>query len=407
MLEGMQEGSGPLAGVRVVDFTWALAGPGCTLFLGMLGAEVIKVETAQYPDAMRRGAYSVSGDLDSSPTFNSANLNKLGLRLNLRRPEGVQIIKRLVAVSDVVVENFRLGVMDRIGLGYQVLRQVNPTLVMASSCAFGSTGPWRELAGYANVFNAMSGMGSITGYQDGPPTELRDSIDMRVGTNLTFAVLAALYHRQRTGVGQYIDHAAAEAITRHLGDAVMDYAMNQRVTPRRGNRDPLMAPHGCYPCKENDTWLSLAVGTDDEWRALCLVLGRPDLAADPRFADGAARWAQQAELDSIIGAWTCQRDARQAMQELQEAGVAAIPSFSAKDLFEDPHLRARGVWQDVEHPKLGTTHVQVPPWRLSATPASVRRHGPLLGGDNDYVLCQVLGMGAGEVERLAGQQVFE
>ena len=404
-----QNGHAPLTGVRVLDLTWAMAGPFCTLQLGMMGAQVIKIETGANLDGMRRGGlYQLTpDDNESSPTFNSLNLNKLSLRLNLKDPAGLAVFHSLAAVSDVVVENFRPGVLERMGLGYSRLAKSNPTIVVASSSAFGSKGPESHGAGYASIFNAMSSLGHLTGYEDGPPAELRDSIDLRAGNALAFAVLGALHHRRRTGQGQYVDVSSVEAIIALVGHTVVEHLMTGSVPARQGNADDVMAPHGVYPCLGEDEWISIAVASDDEFRALCHVMERHDLAGDPAFADAFARRRQGDRLDAEIGAWTRSWTARKAADALQTAGVAAAPVMSNKATTEDPHPRARGLWTEVTHPRLGRQTVQGLPWRTSSPWSQIERPGPLLGQHNPFILHDMLGLPPEEIERMAETGVFD
>ena len=379
-----------LPGVRILDFTNLLAGPYPGLLLGFLGAEVIKVESRVQLDAARRPPYAYD-DPDSSPVFNTINLNKLSVQLNLKEPQSVDLVHRLTAISDGVVENMRPGVMDRLGLGYRELRKINPTIVYASISGAGATGPESDFPGYAPAFNALAGLGHLTGYGDGPPAELHDSVDARIGSTAAFVILSALFRRLRTGDGQYIDLSSREAITMFTGEDLMDYAMNGRVAHRQSNRSPGMAPHGCYRCKGEDAWVTIAVANDEGWQALCRATGHPDWSAAARFADGHLRQHNQDALDSLVEGWTKGQTPEEASVTLQHAGVAASPSMSNGDLANDVHLNARGAWQEIRHPVMGTQRVQGPPWRLSETPATVRSAAPLLGQHNDYVITELLG----------------
>ncbi len=398
MGDGVNGARPALAGVRILDFSSLLAGPISPLFLGMLGAEVIKVESRVRLEGMRRPPYAYD-DPEQSPVYNSLNLNKLCVQLNLKEPAALELALRLVSVSDAVVENMRPGVIDRMGLGYDRLRQANPTIVMISGSSAGRHGPESSYPGYANVFNSLSGLGHLTGYPDAPPSELRDSIDARVGATSAFAVLTGLFHRRRTGEGGFIDLSASEALAMFGGEALMEYAMNGRVQHRRGNREPGMAPHGCYRCQGDDTWVTIAVENDTEWRALCRAVGREDWASDPRFADRLLRCRNQDALDEFLEGWTAKHTPEEAVRILQDAGVAAAPSMSSQDLAEDPHLRYRGVWQEIEHPVLGAQTVQAAPWKLSETPPTIRSAGPLIGQHNHHVFVELLGAPPEDVAR--------
>jgi benzylsuccinate CoA-transferase BbsF subunit len=397
----------PLAGVRIVDFTWAWAGPQATLLLGMLGAETIKIESRARLDHTRLRSLMAGPTLaspDHSVIFAELNVNKLSLTLNLTHAEAADIIKRVVKISDVVAENMRPGVLDRLGIGYEALRAVKPDIIMLSSSAVGSTGPERKYVGYAPTFAALGGIAHISGPPEGPPSPLSGAIDLRVGTTSAFAILAALYHRARTGQGQYIDLSSTETISAMIGDTFMEYAMNRRSPGRAGNRDRTMAPHNCYPCAEHDRWVTIAVATDDEWRALRTVIADPRLEAE-RFSDGYSRWLHQEELDQIIGEWTATRSPQEITHALQAAGVAAMPAHNGRSLVDDPQLRERGLMEWVEHPLSGRRLMCGPPWRFSKTPAGIRQPAPLLGQHNHYVLHDLLDMSEEEIQRLTDEEV--
>ena len=401
--------NGPLSGVRVTEFTSAWAGPYATCLLGFLGAEIIKVESRKRLDHSRFTSFTTARTFsgpDESPVFDNLNLNKRSVCLNLSHPKAVEIARRLVGTSDVVVENMRPGVITRLGLGYDALREVKSDIVYLSSSACGQTGPDRGNVGYAPNFAGAAGLSHVTGYPDWPPSILSGAIDLRSATTAAFAILAALLYRQRTGEGQRIDLASQEAIAMLNADALMDFFLNQRVRTRVGNRHDTMAPHNCYRCRGDDHWISIAVDSDDEWRALCGVIGRPELLDDERFSRADARWQNQDVLDEIVGAWAATQDDYAAMHALQAAGVAATPSLSNKALFEDPHVIERQAFVQVEHPVLKHDWVVAPPWRLSETPATIRRRSPLLGEDSRAVFEELLGMSGDEIRRLEEEQVI-
>ena len=395
-----------LAGIRVLEFTNLLAGPFPSLLLGFLGAEVIKVESNTRLDAARRPPYS-SGDGEKSPVFNSVNLNKRSVQLNLKEPQAITLAQRLAAISDVVIENMRPGVMDRLGLGYEHLREANPTIILASISGAGATGPERSYPGYAPAFSALGGLGHLTGYRDGPPAELHDSVDSRIGATALFALLTALFRRRRTGLGEFIDVSSREAITMFSGEALMEYAMNGVVQERRGNRELGFAPHSCYRCLGDDRWVTIAVGTQEEWLAFCTATGNPQWAADSRFSDGLKRWDNHEALDNLIQRWTETRDAGETAELLQNAGVSSEVSLNSRDLAVDPHLHARNAWGFVEHPIQGRLQVPNPPWKFSETPATVRAPGPLLGQDNVYVLEDLLGANKDEIDQWSARGVLD
>lgn len=400
---------GPLAGIRITEFTSAWAGPYATCLLGFLGAEVIKVESRQRVDHSRMLSFSTGkkfSNPDQSSVFNTLNLNKLSVTLNLKEKRAVEIAGQLAGLSDVVMENMRPGVIARLGLGYEALREIRPDLIYISSSACGQTGPEREYIGYAPTFAALGGVCHITGYPDWPPSNFMGAIDLRSATTSAFAILAALCYRQRTGEGQYIDLASQETIAVLTGDALMDYIMNQRVPTRKGNQDEIFAPHNCYPCRGEDKWISIAVTTEEEWASLCRVMDRPDLVDDERFVNMAGRRRNLEELDRIISEWTGDRDYYGVMEDLQRAGVAAAPSLSGEGLFKDPHVRERGVFVHVDHPELEKDWVLAPPWRLSETPAGIHRHAPAIGEHNDPVFHDLLGMSQEEIDDLKEKKVI-
>ena len=392
----------PLADVRVTDFTWAWAGPHGTALLSLLGAEVIKIESRTRLDHSRLRSLmggAINADPDESTLFNHLNLGKLSLTLNLRTAEAREIARRLVAVSDVVVQNMRPGVLDRLGLGYEDLVAVKPDIIMLSSSAVGASGPERAYAGYAPTFAALSGAADLTGYPGQPPVPLSGSVDLRVGTTAALAVLAALYDRQQSGEGQNIDLSSTEVMSGMIGEAFLGYEMTGEVPARLGNGHESLAPHGCYRCRDDGSWVTIAVDGDDEWEALKAVVDNPILEAED-LASAPSRWHNQIRIDRVLEAWTRQRNAQQAVALLQAGGVAAMPVFKAPDLVDDPHLEERGFFHEVEHPVIGKNVVVGAPWRFDGEPCGAERPAPLLGQHNDYVLRDVLGLSETEIERL-------
>jgi len=400
---------GPLKGVRLTEFTSAWAGPYAACLLGFLGAEIIKVESRVRLDHSRKLSFSTGKQFsgpDESEVFNNINLNKKSITLNLKSPRAIDLAKKVVAVSDAVMENMRPGVMPRLGLGYEALREIKPDLIYLSSSACGQKGPEREYVGYAPTFAALGGVSYITGYEDWPPSNFMGAIDLRSATTAAASILAALVQKQRTAKGQYVDMASQESIAVLIGDVILDYVMNQRIQTRRGNKGYRIAPHNCYRCAGDDKWISIAVATNQEWEGLCSAMGRPDLSEDQRFAVPEDRYKNQDELDRMISDWTGDKESYELMKQLQEAGVAAAPTLSSEGLFKDPHIRDRGVFRQVEHPVIGKDWVIAPPWRLSETPAQINRHAPLLGEHNEYVFGELLGMSARKIERLKQEKVI-
>ncbi|MDY6827197.1 MAG: CoA transferase [Bacillota bacterium] len=398
-----------LEGVKIADFSWVWAGPLATLLLSFLGAEVIKIESRKRVDQIRYSSITTGdsyNDYDASPIFNNANLNKKSVSLDLKKSKGVELAKRIVAESDVVLENMRPGVMDRLGLSYNDLVKVKPDIIMLSSSGFGATGPYSKYAGYAPIFASFGGLAYLTGYEDGEPNTMSGVIDMRVGTITAFVLLTALIHKQKTGEGQYIDLSSSECMSAQVGSELMEYTMNRRSPHRCGNQDSIMAPHNCYRCKGEDKWISIAVATEEEWKALCKAMGNPEWTKERAFSDGYSRWNNRAKLDKLISEWTMKYTHYDIMTMLQDVGVAATPSLSAEEILSDPHVNARGLVTEVEHPVMGKKKVISPPWKLSETPANIWKASPVLGENNKEIFGSLLGMSEKEIEKLVDEGVI-
>src|SRR5712691_5266075 len=321
----------PLAGIRVADFTWVWAGPFATLQLAHLGAEVIRIESQSRVCVTRRIPPFADGQAgpNRSGYYNQYNQGKASVCLNLKTPEGLEIAKKLVSVSDIVSENFAAGVMDKMGLGYEVLRQIKPEIIMIAMSGYGASGPESAYVSYGPAQVPMSGLSSLTGFPGFPPMHVGFSYgDPNGGLHGTFAVLAALWHRARTGEGQFIDLSQWETSVAVLGEGVLEQVMNGSQPPRLGNRDPYVAPHGLFRCQGDDRWVSIVVASEEEWQRLCMGMGRPELAADPRFATVAARKQNEDALEELLSAWTAALTAEDVTSRLQVAGVAVFPALS-------------------------------------------------------------------------------
>lgn len=394
----------PLSGIRIADFTVHNAGPFCTHLLSQLGAQVIKIESAMRPDAFRK-PHPVYGRMGPA-TFDQVASTKLSVRINLKKPDGVALAKRLVAVSDVAAESFRPGVIGRLGLGYDALKAVKPDIIMLAVSSSGQSGPDSHFAGYAPLFGAWGGLGDLTGYPDGPPVEMRHVMDHTVGMNSAVAVLAALHRRRATGQGGLVDVSAREVASSLLGEALLLAAAG--MPPQRaGNDHPRMAPHGVYPSQGEDRWVTIAVASDGEWQALAAIMGQPALAADPRFARSAARHANRAELDGIMRGWTRSLPAEALAERLQAACIAAHGSWTTPEIASDPHLRERRAIVTVAEPD-GTQRAAVGvPMRLSKGPEiGIERGTPKLGEHEDYVYGELLGMSSAERRALEDGEVI-
>lgn len=394
----------PLAGLRIADFTVHNAGPFCTHLLSQLGAEVIKIESAMRLDAFRK-PHPVYGRMGPA-TFDQVASTKLSVRINLKKPEGADLARKLVAISDVAAESFRPGVMNRLGLGFEALRTVKSDLVMLSVSSSGQSGPDSHFAGYAPLFGAWGGLGELTGYEDGPPVEIRHVMDHTVGMNAAFALMAALHHRRATGEGGHVDVAAREVAASLVGDALLLAAAGGN--PRRmGNAHEGMAPHGVFPALGEDRWISIAVADDAEWQAFASIIDKPELAVDSRFATVEARQANRAELEAIVSEWTRGVDANEASERLQTAGIAAHASWTTPELARDSHLRERAAIVEVAEPD-GTLRaaVGVPMCLSKGEDIGIHRGTPKLGEHEDYVYGELLGLSRPERQALEEAEVI-
>jgi crotonobetainyl-CoA:carnitine CoA-transferase CaiB-like acyl-CoA transferase len=401
--------SGPLSGYRVADFTWVWAGPTCTMQLAHMGAEVIRMESMRRPCLLRSLPPWPDGQpgLNRSGYFNQYNQGKRSILLDLSRPEAVEIAKKLVAVSDVAAENFAGGVLARLGLGYEALKTIKSGIIMISMSGYGQTGPEAGYVSYGPAQVPLSGLSSLTSYEGWPPMHVGMSYgDPTAGLHAAFAVLAALFHREKSGEGQYIDMSQWESSLSVVAEGIMDQTLNGTQPPRMGNRIQYMAPHGIYRCAGEDRWVSIAVLTDDEWHAFCRAIGQPALADDPRFRTVEDRKANEDALDAIVEAWTSELDRFEVRDRLQAAGVAAFPPMSNKDLAEDPHLNERKFFVEKEHPEVGVRKHAGMPWKMSETPCEVWRAAPTIGQDNDYVYGEVLGFSSAQIADLVEREII-
>ena len=400
----------PLDDVRILDFMWVLAGPSATRVLADHGATVVRVESSRRIDTARTLAPFNDGvpGAERSVLFHNTNAGKLMLTLDPTRPEGRAVVLDLVRWADVVTESFKPGVMRGWRLDYPTLRGVKPDLIMLSTCLMGQTGPWAAFAGYGNLAAAISGFSNLGGWPDRPPagpfSAYTDYVSPRF---VAVAILAALEHRRRTGQGQYIDLAQAEASLHFLGPALLDFDVNERVPERVGNRDPDCVPHGVYPAAGDDRWVAIVVDGDRAFRALCEAMGRPELADDARFASPAARRRHEAILDGVLADWTRMREAEVIERELQARRVAASAVLDSAGLCADPQLRHRGHFLRIPHDELGATTIEGPRFRLSLTPTRVPDGAPTYGRDSARVLGDLLGYDDGRITDLVRSGALE
>ena len=398
----MPNTSAPLSGVRVADFSVHAAGPFAGMILASLGADVIKVESAARLDITRR-PHAMYGKPPSS--FEQVNASKRSVTLNLKESRALELAYDLVRISDVVLENFRPGVMDRLGLGYPQLREIKPDIIMVSLSSNGQTGPEARYAGYAPMFAALGGLGYLTGYPDGPPVELRHAMDHTGGMMAAFSAVAALCAHRNHQVGQRADVAVRDIATAFMGHALMDTAMNDRDAMRMGNRDDAMAPHGVFPCLGDDQWVTIAVADDGQWAALKKAMGNPEWADAEEYGDAFLRWQNQDGLEHRLSQWTAICTASEVTEKLQAVGIAAFPSLSADQLMTDPHLAERDAFPTTVHTEKGEQRAVAAPWRFSETPTDPLRWTPELGENNREVFCGLLGMDETELAALQDAQI--
>jgi len=397
-----------LEGYRVVDLSRFAAGPLCSQFLADMGAEVIRIESAMSIEPMRLTPENLERNPEKDPAYHHLNRGKLCIGLDYRYPEGQEVLKRLVRESDVVVENLRPGLLRGHGLDYESLRQVKTDLIMLSLPSAGFTGPLKDIVTYGSTLGGLVGVDSMSGYYGERVLGTQGwYCDWNSPGHAAFAVLGALYNRDRTGQGLHVEVSQWETNISVLGEAFMEYFMNGRVMGTQGNRHRLMAPHNNFPCKEHDTWVSICIETEEEWDAFCEAIGTPPWAAEERFADRVSRLKNQDALDRLIGQWSIKYTREEVTEILQGAGVAAVPVLDAAARFLHPHLQERQIFPEVELPSEdGILIVGGISYKLSETPSRVNRPGPLFAEHNEYVFGQLLGMTEEEVARLVAQGVI-
>ena len=397
----------PLAGVRIADFSWVVAAPYSTQWLAAMGAEVIKVESGRVRDRAQERGTALAGT-DRGGSFHHLNNSKRSVTLNLTQPRAQELAKEIILLSDVVIENFAFGVMKRLGLDYDELFELKPELILVSSSGLGRTGPDRDYVAFGMPIQAFSGMTSVTGYENGPPGWTHVAwADPMTGRQLAFSIMAAIYHLRQTGQGQHIDVAMSEAVMAIVPEPFMDYSMNGRVRGPQGSRDDVLAPQGCYPTNVEDTWIALAIETKQQWASLCQLIGLPELNRDTRFIDFEGRQAHQTELDSIISNWTRQKEQTELFTLLQDAGIPAGPSQPFDKVVNDPQVKARDLFFDLDISGEQTPQtVYRVPWRMTPGPATRYYPTPTMGQDNIYVFRDVLGLPEDEIQQLMSDKVI-
>jgi benzylsuccinate CoA-transferase BbsF subunit len=395
-----------LDGIRVLSFGMVWAGPLCAAMLGDMGAQVIQLESRTRPDPYR---FMLSPDMttpERGPLKHSLSRNCLSISLNMAQPKAREMAGELIKISDVMIDNYTPGVLKAWGLDYAQVKEINPRIIQASMSGWGNSGPMAPEPAYGPSISAYSGLGALIGYEGEPPLGEHTAYNDPASAMVTFfAIMAALYDRGKTGEGQFIDSSEWEAVNVLMGKEILDYSMNRRSAVARGNRHPWMAPHGCYRCQGEDNWVSIACATQEEWEALCTATGNPQWIVDDRFADMYCRLTNKEELDKIITGWTANHTYYEVMEILQNAGVAAVPVFSAEALFVDPHTQAQEYFVHVPHPLEPGEYVFTAPWKMSETQPIIHRHAPLLGEHNEYVFCELLRIPKEELARLIEEKV--
>jgi benzylsuccinate CoA-transferase BbsF subunit len=381
--------------LKIAAFSWAMVGPLTLKFFADYGATVVRVETSTRPCVTRTSAPfkdNVPG-LNRSGYFNHFSANMMSLSLNMTNPMGMAVAKELIAWADVVTENFTPGIMDKWGLGYQALQQINPDIIMVRQNGFGTEGPYKNLAAFGMILAAIAGIPNYIGWPDGGPLPVgvgayTDCISPRFASA---ALIAALDYRDRTGKGQLIDLAQFETALYFLLPGLLDTAANGREPVRNGNAVDWAAPHNVYPCKGEERWCTVAVVTETQWTALCQAISRPELASDPRFDTLTHRKENESQLDAEIEKWTKEHTPEEVMAIVQTAGVPAGVVENAADVFSDPQLRARGLFWPMEHSEIGLFNHLGASMVLSETPARAETPSPCMGEHNEYVLTKILG----------------
>lgn len=407
-----------LSHLRICDFTGQLAGAGATKFLAAFGAQVIRIEDPTNQgrwDILRGGRPYVDErrGIELGGSFNNHNVEKLGVTLNLRTERARELLTELIAISDVVTENFSAGVMERLGFGYERMKEIRPEIIYVSNCGFGHSGPYEDYKTWGPIVQALSGLTFSSGLRDQPSAGWGYSYMDHTGAYyMAMAILMAVHHRNRTGEGQHVDMASTEAAAALNGPATLDYTANGRPLRRAGSPDsnrnqfPAMAPHGIYPAAGDDAWVAIACRNDRDWEAISEVVAR-EWTAEARFATLDARIAAQDALDALIGEWTVERAPHATAELLQAAGVPASAVQTPRQrVDEDPNTAAWGLWPAISHPEMGEVRVDGLAVHLSETDWVIERGAPTLGQHNEQVFGGLLGVSSEELEQLRAEGVI-
>jgi benzylsuccinate CoA-transferase BbsF subunit len=407
----IKEREGVFSGLKILAFCWAVVGPLTMKFFADHGATVIRVETSKRPCTMRISApyKDDKPDYNRGGYFNYYNSNILSLSLNMNQPEALEIAKKLVAESDVVMENYTPGVIEKWGLDYEELKKIKPDIIMLRQSGYGSWGPYANLPAFGMVLVPIAGFPNFIGWPGREPLPVGVSAytDCICPRFASAALIAALDYRNKTGKGQLLDLSQFEASIYFLMPAVLDYVANGREPTRIGNSSPYAAPHGVYPCRGDDRWCTITVFINQEWQSLCREIGHPEYAEDPRFDTLANRKKNEDELDKLLGDWTSGLTAEEVMERLQAVGVPSGVVKNTADMYDDPQLRGRNFYWPMEHSEMGLfTHLGQS-FQLSKTPAKAYSPSPLLGEHTEYICTEILGMSDEEFVDLMQAGVFE
>jgi crotonobetainyl-CoA:carnitine CoA-transferase CaiB-like acyl-CoA transferase len=397
----------PLQGVRILDLAMGWAGPLVSRQLADLGAEVLKIEACAYPDWFRPPLIPEdrARPHELNPWYAALNRGKFGAAIDVYAPDGVAVIKQLLKTVDALVENYSAEVMPKVGLGYDAVRRINPSIVMLSMPAFSAQGDWRSVRAYGSTLEHGSGLPSVAGPADGPPAMSHVAYgDPNGGLNGAAALMAALLHQRRTGEGQHIDLSQVQAMFPLAAPWLIEQSITGEVR-RNGSRHPLFVPNGAFRCAGDDEWIVVSLTNDDAWPALCGALGRDDLAKDPALRTAVGRRGREAEIEAALAGWAGGRGPDQAMAELQAVGVAAGVARAPGQLFDDPHLRVRGDWQLIDRAWSGLQPIFSAPFREDGVPYPIERPAPTLGEHNRRILCEQLGLSEADLERLIASGV--
>ena len=400
----MTDKNKPLGDIVVLDLSRVLAGPYCTMMLGDLGADVIKVERPGAGDDTRHWGPPEAGG--EAAYYLCINRNKRSITINLKSPEGQGIIRKLASQSDIVVENYKVGTLDKIGLSYDDLKKNNPGLIYCSITGFGQNGPYKDKPGYDFMIQGMGGVMSFTGEPDGQPMKVGVAIvDITAGLFACNAIQAALRHREKTGRGQYIDISLLDAIVAWLANVGSNYLVSGKNPERYGNGHPNIVPYAPFKTKDN-TYIALAVGNDYQWGKFCNIAGIPELADDPRFKTNSLRVAHRKVLTPLITEAMKNKDGDTWLRELDELKIPCGPINTLDKLFSDPQIEARQMVVNVPHPTAGSVPLVASPMKMSETPCEITRHPPLLGEHTQELLLEKLGYGKEKIDQLKQDKVI-